>query len=199
MKKTILLSMLVVVGGLGFAAAANAGNLTCDDLVWNPTVLANNPDIDDFCLGVTERQGQTVAKFHARVVRQSVNSTIVQWQRPDGSWSDAQRRYPDRGFEAHVGDSPVKIIELSDRQEVNVYVPAGDVWSLPVAEAATTSAAPAAAAAAPVAAAAVMAEPEPEPAPMALPTTATQVPMLALLGGLLILLGGAVAFVRTRL
>jgi LPXTG-motif cell wall-anchored protein len=32
-----------------------------------------------------------------------------------------------------------------------------------------------------------------------LPTTATQVPMLALLGGLFILLGGAVSLVRSRM
>jgi len=32
-----------------------------------------------------------------------------------------------------------------------------------------------------------------------LPTTATQVPLFALLGGLFILLGGAVSFARTRL
>jgi hypothetical protein len=94
---------------------------------------------------------------------------------------------------AQLEGKEVRIAELPDRQEVNVYVPAGEVWSLPAEEAA-----PMAAAAAPVAAAAAMPEPEPEPAPVALPTTATQVPMLALLGGLLVLLGGAIGFVRTR-
>ena len=99
---------------------------------------------------------------------------------------------------AEVGDKPARILDLAARQEVNVYVPAGDAWTVPVAEEAP--AAPVAAAAAPVAAAVVAEpEPEPEPAPAMLPTTATQVPMLALLGGLLVLLGGAVGFVRTRL
>lgn len=196
MKKTIMLSMLAIMGGIGFASAASAQSLSCDDLVWNPNVLMDNPTIHEACLGVVERNGQPVAKFKARVVRQSVNSTIIEWQRPDGSWTDAQRRFPDRGFMAEVGDKPVRILDLTARQEVNVYVPAGEAWSMPAAEEAP--AAPVAAAAAPVAAAA-MAEPEPEPAPAMLPTTATQVPMLALLGGLLVLLGGAVGFVRTRL
>jgi hypothetical protein len=196
MKKTIVLSTLVALGGLGFTAAASAANPTCDDLVWSPTILAENPNIGAACLDVIEKQGQTVAKFKARVVRQSVNSTIVQWQLPDGSWSESQRRYPERGFTAHVGDQQVRILDMAARQEVNVYVPAGEAWSVPMAE----SAAPmAAAAAAPVAAAAAMPEPEPEPAPVMLPTTATQVPMLALLGGLFVLLGGAIGFVRTRL
>jgi len=197
MKKTILLSVLTALVGLGFTMTASAQSLTCDDLVWNPAVLADNPNIGDVCLDVLERNGQTVAKFRARVVRQSVNSTIVQWQLPDGSWSPSQRRYPDRGFTAHLQDKEVKLLDLPDRQEVNVYVPASDItWSMPVAEAAPVAPA---AVAAPVAAAAAVAEPEPEPAPAMLPTTATQLPLLALLGGLFILLGGAVGIARTRL
>ena len=42
-------------------------------------------------------------------------------------------------------------------------------------------------------------EPEPEPEPVYMPTTASQVNLLALLGGLLILMGGMVGVVRTRL
>jgi len=198
MKKTIVLSMLLILSALGFTATASAQSVNCNDLVWSPAVLADNPNIGAACLGVMDRDGQTVARFHARVVSQSVNSTLVQWQLPDGSWSDVQRRYPFRGAVAIIGENPVRVADLAARQEVNVYVPAGDAWSLPMAE----SAAPMApAAAAPVAAAAPMAaaEPEPEPAPAMLPTTATQMPMLALLGGLFVLLGGMVAFLRTRL
>jgi hypothetical protein len=191
MKKTIMLSTLALIGGLGFTAVASAQDIGCDDLVWSASVLADNPRIGAACLDVIERNGQTSAKFRARVVRQSVNSTIIQWQLPDGSWSDAQRRYPESGFMATVGDDPVRVLDLPARQEVNVYVPAGEAWSVPAPEAAPMAAAPVAAAAMP--------EPEPEPEPAMLPTTATQVPMLALLGGLLVLLGGAISFVRTRL
>jgi len=198
MKKLFLFTLLTFAGSLGFATIASAQSLTCDDLVWSAAVLANNPNVGDACLDVVNIDGQPNAKFHARVVRQSVNSTIVQWQMPDGSWSPSQRRYPERGFSARLQDKEVRIMELPERQEVNVYVPASsDTWSVPMAEAATTSAAPvAAAAAAPVAAAAA---PEPEPEPAMLPTTATQLPLLALLGGVLMLLGGAVGILRTRL
>jgi len=195
MKKTILLSMLTALVGLGFTVTASAQSVTCNDIVWSPSVLADNPNIGAVCLGVTEKDGKQVAQFRARVVRQSVNSTIVQWQLPDGSWSESQRRYPERGFSAQIEGKEVRIMDMNARQEVNVYVPAGDLWSVP-APAAAPAAAPVAAAAAPVAAAAA---PEPEPAPAMLPTTATQVPMLALLGGLLLLLGGAVGIARTRL
>ena len=90
MKNTILLSALVLLGGLGFTVAASAADVTCDDLVWSASVLADNPNIGAACLDVENKQGQEVAKFRARVVRQSVNSTIIQWQLPDGSWSPAR-------------------------------------------------------------------------------------------------------------
>lgn len=190
MKKTILISMLIALGGLGFTATASAQD--CDDLVWSSEVLADNPNIGAACLGVMERNGVEVVKLTARVVRQSVNSTIVQWQQADGSWSPAQRRYPERGATAEIAGKTVKITDLAEGQVVNVYVPMANNWSVPAAPE------PAAAAAPPPPPPPPAPEPEPEPAPVALPTTATQVPLFALLGGLFILLGGAVSFVRTR-
>ena len=110
MKKTILILMLVLVGGLGFTASATAQDVSCSDLVWTDTALELNPNIAEHCLEVVQRQGMQMAKRRARVVRQSVNSTVVQWQRPDGSWSPSERRYPDRGFVAHFEDKEVRIL-----------------------------------------------------------------------------------------
>jgi LPXTG-motif cell wall-anchored protein len=198
MKKTILVSLAAVAIGGGFSISASAQDIDCGDLVWSAEQLANTPNVGDYCLEIVDRGGQPAAKFHARVVRQSVNSTIVQWQAPDGSWSPSDRTYPPRGFKAHIGGQEVKISDLPVRQEINVYVLSETDgmthWS--VAEAAPV----AAAAAAPVAAAAAPEPaPEPEPAPVMLPKTATQAPVLALLGGLVLLLGGAVGFLRSRL
>ena len=191
MKRTALISTLIAVGALGFTAAANAQDVGCDDIIWGSEILADNPNIGDACLDVVDKQGVLAAKYTARVVRQSVNSTIVQWQLPDGSWSASQRRYPDRGSVAEIGGETVGIMDLAARQEVNVYLPLGEYWTLPAPE-------PMAAAAPPPPPPPPAPEPEPEPEPVALPTTATQVPAFALLGGLLLLLGGAVSFVRNR-
>jgi hypothetical protein len=198
MNKTFLISALIAVGSLGFATTAIAQDVSCDDLVYAPDVLADNPNIGDACLDVVEKNGTMAAKFRARVVRQSVNSTIVQWQLPDGSWSASQRRYPQRNAYAELSGEKVRIVDMADRQEVNVYLPMNTAWTVPMAaeaepmvmeeEAAPPPPPPPAPAPAPV-----------EEAPVMLPTTATQVPAFALLGGLLLLLGGAVSFVRTRL
>lgn len=190
MKKITLFTMLVLLGALGFASAAQA--LTCDDVTYTDALLATNPNIGEVCLEVVDRGNASFVKLKARVVRQSVTSTIVQWQMPDGSWSESDRTYPPYGATAEIGGKEVRIADLAPRQEVNVYLSKENNW---VVEEDVAAPAPVAAAPAP----APQAAPAPEPRPVALPTTATQVPLFALLGGLLILLGGAVSFVRTRL
>jgi len=183
----MLLIMLVLLGALGFTTTAQAA--TCSDVIWSAEMLENSPNISPACLDVVSKGGTQAVKLTARVVRQGVNSTVVQWQMPDGSWSASERRYPERGATAEIGGQTVRIAELAPRQVVNVYIPMAGNWSLP--------AAPAAAAPAPAPRPAPA--PAPEPMPEALPMTATQVPLFALLGGLLILLGGAISFARTRL
>ncbi|MEE4293477.1 MAG: hypothetical protein V2I79_05835 [Xanthomonadales bacterium] len=193
MKRLVLVSAMLAAG-IGFSSTAMAEDITCDDIVWGAEILADNPAIGDACLDVVEKRGVMAAKFTARIVRQSVNSTIVQWQLPDGSWSASQRRYPERDAFAEIGDQEVRIGDLADRQVLNVYLPQDGHWTMPVAAAAAMAAAPE-----PAPEPEPVAAPEPEPAPVALPATATQVPAFALLGGLMLLLGGAVGFLRSRL
>ena len=187
MKKTILIPTLILLFGMGFTVSTIAADLTCGDLTWSAQRLAKNANIANVCLEVVERNGGTFAKLHARIVRQGVNSTVVQYQRPDGTWSASERVFPE-GFEALIAGKNVRIADLAPRQELNVYIKGEDNFTLP---------APVAAAAPPPPPPAP--EPEPEPEPVALPTTATQLPLFALLGGLLLLMGGLVSVVRTRL
>ena len=186
MKKTMLITMLVLLGALGFTTTAQAAS--CSDVIWSAETLEANPTVANACLDVVDKRGSQAVKLTARVVRQGVNSTIVQWQMPDGSWSASERRFPERGATAEIGGQEVRILDMAPRQVVNVYIPMENNWSLPEP---VVAAAPPPPPPAP--------EPEPEPEPEALPTTATQIPLFALLGGLLILLGGAVSFARTRL
>ena len=189
MKKTILIPMLILLIGMGFTVSASAADYTCADLTWSAERLAKNANIANVCLDVVERNGGTFAKLRARIVRQGVNSTVVQYQRPDGTWSASERVFPE-GFEALIAGNNVRISDLAPRQEVNVYIKGQDNFALP---------APVVAAAPPPPPPPPAPEPEPEPEPVALPTTATQLPLFALLGGLLMLMGGLVSVVRTRL
>jgi hypothetical protein len=187
MKKTILIPTLILLFGMGFTLSASAANYTCADLTWSAQRLAKNANIANVCLEVVERNGGTFAKLRARIVRQGVNSTVVQYQRPDGTWSASERVFPE-GFEALIAGQNVRIADLAPRQEVNVYIKGQDNFTLPAPVAAVAPPPPPPAPA-----------PAPEPEPEALPTTATQLPLFALLGGLLLLMGGLVSVVRTRL
>ena len=194
MKKISTIIMLVLLIGLGFTMNANAQDWNCSDLSWSSERLETSPNIADNCLDVVERNGVPYAKLTARVVRQGVNTTVVQYQQTDGSWSSSERVFPGN-FTAQIGGKDIKITDLPVRQEVNVYVKPEDNFSYPAAEPM------AAAAPAPVAAPAPAPKPAPapEPAPVSLPMTATWVDMFALIGGFLVLLGGAVAVARVRL
>ncbi len=197
MKKRLLIATLALMGTLGFATTAQAAD--CSDVTYTDSMLETNPNIGDACLEVVQRDSFMAVKLKARVVRQSVNSTIVQWQLPDGSWTEPNRTYPPYGATAEIGGKEVRIADLAPKQEVNVYVVSEGNWTIVEEAAAPVAAAAAAPAPAPAPAPAAAPAPAPEPKPVMLPKTATQVPMFALLGGLLILLGGAVSFVRTRL
>lgn len=181
MKRIYLFPALALLGGVALTASAGAQALTCSDVIWTEAALAADTNITNHCLEVTERNGQPVVRLHARVVRQGSNFTVVQWQLPDGSWSGTERRHPDRDMVADMGGEMVKISALPERAEVNVYASEGMYFRLP--------------APAPVVARA----PSPAPAPVMLPSTATQLPLLALLGGLFVMLGGALSFSRSRL
>jgi hypothetical protein len=193
MKKTILICMLVLLGALGFTVTAQAA--TCADVIWSAERLAESPNIGDACLEVVDKNGTMTVKMHARIVRHATNSTIVQWRLPDGTWTASERRYPARSASAEIDGQTVRITDLAARQEVNVYIPMTGNWSLPAPAPAAAAAPPPPPPPPPPPAP----EPEPEPEPVALPTTATQIPLLALLGGLFILMGGLISVVRTRL
>lgn len=194
MKRRLTCSAIALFCGVALSAAAGAQLPDCGDLIWTETALAADSNVADHCLEVTKKNGQTVARLHARVVRQGSNFTVIQWQLPDGSWSDTDRRYPDRDFVADMGGEDVKVSALPPRAEVNVYVSEGMYFRLP-APAPKPAAAPAPA---PVVAKPAPA-PAPEAAPVVLPSTATQLPLVALFGGLFVLLGAALSFARSRL
>jgi len=192
MKKTMILSGLALAAGMSFSISASAQTPTCSNVVWDQDVLAGSPHIAEHCLEVVERNGAWYAKMRAKIVRHSASSTLVRYQKENGVWSTAERTYPPRGMTAEIDGQDVEISKLQPGQEVNVYVLDEDYFKVP----SQVAAAPAAAPAAPAPAADPA--PAPEPAPAMLPKTASQTNWLAVLGTLLILLGGVSAVFRSR-
>lgn len=198
MKTSIRVSMLALAATAGFSVNASAQTPTCADVVWSAALLEATPGIANHCLEMVQRGDEWYAKVQAKIVRHGANSTVVRYREPDGSWSESERAYPPRGFEAEIGGQTIPISQTAVGQELNVYAggQGGENFTIPMLEGAAV------AAAAPVAAAAVeeevVEEPAEEAAPAALPTTAGQSGWLAIIGTMLLLVAGVSYVARSR-
>lgn len=188
MKQLTLRVALGAVACLGFSTVASADGHTCDDITFIPGIYERWPHADDACLEIVTRDdGNTYARFEAEVVSQSPSGTYVRYTLQDGSKTPSRKVDPPEGFKAMIAGSEIAIPDLQPRQKVNIYLPER-AWAEPEAE-------PMAAAAPPPPP--PPPEPEPEPEPM-MPSTAGNAGWLAVIGGLFLLLGGALRFARQR-
>lgn len=192
MNRLIPSILVAVIAATGFALNAQAADASCAELKFIPAVYERWPDANDRCLEIVTRDnGKVYARFEAEVVQQSPTGTYVRWTLRQGGRTDRVRADPPAGLEAILGGKPASIDRLVEGQKVNMYLPESS-WAQPEVAAAPMAVAPPPE---PAPAPAPMAEPEPEPAPM-MPTTAGNLGWLAILGGLFLLLGGALRFTR---
>jgi hypothetical protein len=199
MNKTTLKYGLVALAGFGLSANVNAADYTCDDITFTPAAYATYQYIDKACLEIVDRDGGTFAKFTGtKVVPPDLApgvSNFLRFQHNDGSQGARQKTSLPRNFQVYLRGSPgrnsVRLADIDEGQEINIYA-GQEFWSPPVVEAvvAAVVAAPPPPPPAP--------EPEPEPEPEVLPTTAGSLPLVALLGSLFLLLGGALRFSRKQ-
>ena len=186
MKKLTMVALGTAMS-LGFAVSAQADGHTCADLTFTPATYELWPHADDGCLEVVTRDdGEKYARYEAEVVSQSPSGTYVRYTLQDGSKTPSRKVNPPPGFEAMIGGEAMKIADLNPRQKVNVYLPSS-AWAQPEPVAAVEPPPPPPPPPAP----------EPEPEPM-MPETAGNTGWLALMGGLFLLLGGALRFARQQ-
>ncbi|MBE9548594.1 MAG: hypothetical protein IMF09_04240 [Proteobacteria bacterium] len=184
-KKVIFSALLIATGiGVGNVSAQDAP--TCDNITWSAEALETNPAIADQCLEIVDRGGQNVVRMHAEIMSQTATGPFVRYATPDGKWGKVRRANPPGGLKAILDGKEVAVNKLVKRQEINVYV-AEPFWAAPAAPVVEA-----------VAVVEEFVEPAPEPAPVALPTTASNLPLVALFGALLLMLGGVVRTVRNR-
>ena len=181
--KKVIFSALLVAGMT--AGAASAEEATCANITFSAQALAGHPEIAEHCLEIVNRDGHDFVRMHAKVRNQTMSGPYISYSRPDGSWGKVRKANPPGGLHAMIDGQEIPVNKLVKNQEVNVYV-GEDYWSAPVEIVA-----------APVEEVVVVEEIF-EPEPVALPTTASNMPLLALFGGLLLMLGGVVRSVRNR-
>lgn len=190
MKNLTLKVALGALACVGFSVTAQADGHTCADVTFTPAIYDRWPHADDACLEIVEREGKKYAKFTAEVVSQSPSGTYVRYTLQDGSKTPSRKVNPPEGFEAMIAGKGIAIEDLNPRQSMNIYLPELAFAKPEMMEMAEEAAAPPPPPPPPPA-------PEPEPEPM-MPTTAGNMGWFAVLGGLMLLLGGALRFGRQQ-
>lgn len=196
MKIANLKYALIALAGLGLSVNANA-EIGCDDIVFSPEAFAAYDLIDQACLEMVERNGQTFAKLTARVVSQTASGTHLRYRLANGELAPSKLSVAPEAFETMISGKPVKMADLDVGQSINIYVGnkywvnAAEVVEEAIVEEMVEEAVEEAVVETVIEEAIVEEEME-----ATLPTTAGPLPWLALFGSLFLILGGALRFSR---
>lgn len=199
-----IVSSMLLVAALAFAGPTLGADYTCDDLIWSDWVK-DHRDVPSACDSLVVREGITYAKFNTVFDREFNDGKVkLRLNKPDGSFAMDTFSPPD-GFKISLPDSATPAAvggetpfartppgqspfgKLPPGTPLRLYVPAGGLFSLPVEEVMIVEE---------VEEVEVYVAPEPEP--VMLPSTASHLPLVGLLGGLFVLLGGVLAGLRRR-
>mgnify|MGYP001827131450 FL=1 len=103
--------------------AVQSTTVTCADLNWSAEVLARNPDIAAMCQTVYEKDGTLFAKTSIEVVRVRGNTMTFRPKHIDGTLGDSRTVTLDSSWRATIGGRQYRASDLSRGQNLNVYVP----------------------------------------------------------------------------
>ena len=188
---------LIALVGMGLSANVSATDLTCSDIEFNQAAFEAYEFADQACLGMVDRAGGTFAKFTAtKVVPADVKqgvSTYIRFKHNDGKTGPRKKSQLPRNYVTMIDGRPVRLADIDEGQDVNIYV-GPEYWaSLAVVEEMVEEAV--------VEEAVVMAVEEEmveEEIAVELPKTAGPLPWLALFGSMFLILGGALRLSRKQ-
>ena len=185
MNKTSTVGAATALLALAWAGPSLAqGN--CGNIQFSSEITRQLPQARNACLEVVTREGQQYAHFQARVVRVQGNTVEAEFKLPDGTYASPVAVTPNPDSRVKIQGRTYRYRDLSRGQELDVYVPP-DRWEIAVHEPEVEF----------VAATTVTTFAIAQPAP-SLPRTASPLPLLGALGGLLTALGFVVMTVRRR-
>jgi LPXTG-motif cell wall-anchored protein len=186
MKKLLHVSAASVLCAIGALSAGHTQSVTCQNAQFDPAVLAKYPDLQKNCLDVVKRGNEDFAVVTARLEKVNPSgSVVVRSKLADGSYGERRTLQPPDNMKIIAGGKPADIHDLAVGQDVTAYVrvTAPAVMALipvdPATPLHTTS----------------LEEPE---RMAALPSTASMVPALGLVGSVFLLIGGLLTTIRRR-
>jgi hypothetical protein len=185
MNKLLHLSSASVLFAIAAMSASHAQSVTCQNAEFAPAVLAKYPDLQKNCLDIVRRGDEDYAVVMARLEKVNPSgSVVVRSKRADGSYGERRTLQPPDNMKIIAAGKPADIHDLAEGQDVTAYVrvTAPAVMALIPADPATP-----------------LHTTSLEPERMAaLPSTASIVPMLGLIGSVFLLFGGILTAIRRR-
>ena len=183
MKKVIV--FLAALPLLGFSSLASA--LTCDEVSFSADITSEFPDAKDACIEVVEKDGQPYVKMKVELVRPGSNRLTFQFKHPDGSNGPTHSIVPAADWRVNIEGRNYRARDLGRGQELSIYLPA-DRWEAHVAASdmvvETFSL--------------IVIITAAEPEPQMLPSTASNMPLFALFGGLALFGAGLIRVTRRQ-
>jgi hypothetical protein len=188
MRRSTYLSFIGVTALLG-GASVPALAADCASAQFSETVVARFPNIRAVCSEVIEKDGQQYAVVKGDLVRTGNNAVYMKFNLADGTKSDTRKIETRPEFRVKVDGKPVSVRNLAVGQELTAYVKVSDpVIALEPYDPAPLETTPL----------------ESAPPTMAsnetadMPRTASALPGIGTLGGLLLAFAGVLTYFRLR-
>ncbi len=183
MKRVIV--FIVALPLLAFSSLASA--LTCDEVTLSAAITDEFPNAADACLEVIERDGRPFVKMKVELTQQGrPNKLTFRFKSADGAFGPTHSINPAPEWRANIAGRNLRARELSRGQELSVYLPP-DRWEAHVAAPEMV-----------VETFSFIAITAAEPEPMMLPSTASNMPLFALFGGLALFGAGLIRVTRRQ-
>jgi LPXTG-motif cell wall-anchored protein len=188
MNRFLLVSSIGVLCTIG-AIATSQAQVTCENAQFDPALLEKYPNLPQACSDIIQKEGQDFAVVRARLERVNPSgSVVVRIQQPDGSFAGRTTLRTPPDLRVQVDGRPTRLRELATGQVLTAYVKVTEpVMALAPAEEST-----------PLMVSRMDEEEPEEQMAAALPSTASPLPWLGLMGAVSLLLGGLLSVIRYR-
>lgn len=185
MKISRLFAVIAAAGALAAVQPAVAQTATCENVTFHGDLLAKFPNIRDVCQEIIVRDGDQVAVLNAELGRVGSQTVSARFKKHDGGMTDWIRFSPPADFRVRVAGRDYRLREMGRGSELNMYVPV-DSPTVAVHSGVDEEEL-----------VFVMFEAgDAEDMGDALPKTASNAPLFALLGGLFLLIAGGMTLRR---
>jgi len=120
----VLQSMFLLAIG---ATASAQTDLTCDDIVFGPEITSRYAEVAAGCWDVVELSGERYAKMKVEVIQTRGRTGTLRFKHRDGGYGPTQSTTVDADWRTEIDGRSYSMRQLKAGQDLNIYIPS-DRW-----------------------------------------------------------------------